>query len=44
MDNVKCTWCGFDGLVQFGEETCPDCKQEGFLAWKEGQPQEVSEG
>lgn len=40
-DNVKCCNCGFDGLVNFGEEICPQCEKEGFLAWKEGEPQEV---
>lgn len=41
MDNVKCCNCEFDGLVDFGEEQCPKCKREGFLSWKDGEPQEV---
>lgn len=41
MDNVRCCNCEFDGLVDVGEEICPQCKEEGFLSWKEGEEQEV---
>lgn len=40
-DNVKCCNCGFDGLVNLGEETCLSCNQERFLSWKDGELQEV---
>jgi len=41
FDNIECVYCGYDGLVNAGEQTCPKCKEHGFLAWKENQPQEV---
>ena len=40
-DNVICCNCEFEGLVDYGSESCPQCKQEGFLAWKDGVEQEV---
>ena len=43
MDNVKCSNCGFDGLVETGSDKCPKCGYEGVLAWKEGEPQEVED-
>jgi len=42
FDNVECVACGYDGLVNLGDEDCPKCKEKGCLKWKEGQPQEVS--
>jgi len=42
FDNILCTNCGYDGLVNLGDETCPKCGEEGDLQWKEGEPQEVS--
>lgn len=42
MDNVKCCNCDFNGLVEFGQEQCPECKFIGALAWKDGEEQEVS--
>jgi len=42
MDNVKCTNCGFDGLVDLGTDICPKCNTEGSLAWKEGEEPEVN--
>jgi len=41
FDNIVCTECGYDGLVNVGEEICPNCKEDGTLAWKKDQPQEV---
>lgn len=41
MDNVKCCNCGFNGLVDIGEEKCPQCQMVGALAWKENEAQEV---
>lgn len=40
-DNVACTNCEYDGLVDIGAEVCPECGAEGTLAWKPGEPQEV---
>ena len=40
-DNVKCTNCGFDGLVERGTDTCPNCGKDGTLSWKDNEPQEV---
>jgi len=40
FDNIICTNCGYDGLVNVGDDSCPDCKEE-CLKWKEEQPQEV---
>jgi RNA polymerase subunit RPABC4/transcription elongation factor Spt4 len=42
MDNVTCLNCRFDGLVEHGEEICPECKIEGCLAWKPDEPQEIN--
>lgn len=42
-DNVKCMNCDFDDLVSTGEETCPQCHEEGYLAWKDEEPQEVDD-
>lgn len=33
FDYVKCTNCGFRGLVSLGSGTCPDCKSDGCLQW-----------
>lgn len=44
MDNVKCSNCGFNGLVETGTDKCPNCGYEGGLAWKENEPQELEEG
>nr|WP_319776021.1 hypothetical protein [uncultured Sphaerochaeta sp.] len=41
MDNVKCSNCGFDGLVETGACTCPICGKEGTLAWKDNEEQEI---
>ncbi len=43
MDNVKCCNCDFNGLVDIGEEKCPQCQMIGVLAWKENEAQEVFE-
>lgn len=32
-DYVKCCNCGFIGLVDIGQEECPECKFSGALAW-----------
>lgn len=40
-DNVKCTNCGFNGLIDNGAEDCPDCAMVGSLAWKDNEEQEV---
>lgn len=40
-DNVFCCNCHFDGLVDIGQEECPECEFEGSLAWKPDEPQEV---
>lgn len=40
-DNVKCCNCSFNGLVDLGEEECPERKESGTLAWKDGELQEV---
>lgn len=40
-DNVKCCNCGFDGLVGFGADECPECSTTGTLAWKDDEPQEL---
>ncbi len=40
-DNIKCTNCGFNGLVSTASEVCPVCKVEGCLSWKENEPQEI---
>jgi len=39
-DNVKCCNCEYDGLVNGGEDVCPECGEE-CLAWKEDEPQEI---
>lgn len=41
MDNVNCMNCGFDGLVDYGADICPECGFDGALAWKDDEPQEV---
>lgn len=41
MDNVKCLNCEFDGLIEYCEERCPQCKKEGALIWKDDEEQEV---
>lgn len=33
MDFVKCNYCEFIGLVDSGEDMCPNCKNEGYLSW-----------
>ena len=40
-DNVRCCNCGFNGLVDKGSDRCSQCKKEGCLAWKDGEPEEV---
>jgi len=40
-DNVTCMNCGYDRPVELGVEKCPSCGFEGYLAWKEGEPQEI---
>jgi hypothetical protein len=42
FDNIRCCNCGYDGLVVFGATICPKCNRDGYLAWKENQPQEIS--
>lgn len=42
-DNVKCANCGWEGLVNCGEEMCPKCEYSGTLMWKEGEPREVED-
>ena len=42
-DHVKCNWCDFVGLVDCGEDTCPSCGEEGFLAWVDENKQEVED-
>lgn len=42
-DNVMCCNCGFNGLIDKGEEKCPKCRFVGALAWKDGEEQEVCE-
>jgi len=42
FDNIKCTNCGYDGLVNTGTEYCPECGKCGVLAWKENEPQEIN--
>lgn len=37
-DYVECMNCGYRGLVDFGEATCPHCKSEGTLAWASDNP------
>jgi len=41
-DFIKCTNCGFIGLVTMGTEICPNCKISGVLAWVDEKHQEVS--
>lgn len=31
MDSVKCSWCGWTGLVETGSDTCLRCGSEGHL-------------
>jgi hypothetical protein len=40
-DNVKCCNCWFNGLVDFGEDECPECGVLGTLSWKDDEHQEV---
>lgn len=42
-DNVFCCNCEFDGLVDIGSDTCPECKFDGALSWKDGEPQEMED-
>lgn len=32
-DRIVCANCGFEGVVERGNETCPECKKTGCLAW-----------
>lgn len=41
VDNVKCCNCDFDGLVERGTDTCPNCGFSGALSWKENEEQEI---
>lgn len=40
-DLVECTWCGAKMVINIGEDICPACHTEGYLAWIDGKPQEV---
>lgn len=40
-DNVKCSNCEFDGLVNIGDDECPKCSGSGCLSWKDGEVKEV---
>ncbi|WPF70258.1 hypothetical protein BCVP_CDS0230 [Bacillus phage BC-VP] len=31
MDKVKCNWCEKESLVNFDEDVCPHCKEDGYL-------------
>ena len=42
FDNIKCCNCGYNGLVNTGEECCPVCGDCCSLSWKEGEPQEIN--
>ena len=42
-DNVKCCNCDFKGLVNTGQDDCPNCNKIGCLSWIEGEPQEIGE-
>ena len=42
-DNVKCTNCGFEGLVGIGQEECPVCMKRGCLMWVDDDKQEVED-
>jgi hypothetical protein len=41
MDLVKCCNCGWKGKVDLGREDCPNCKQIGYLMWKNENEPEV---
>ena len=41
FDNIDCMNCGYDGLVNTGADTCPQCNMSGVLSWKENQPNEI---
>lgn len=42
MDNIICCNCGFNGLVDEGSDICPACNEDGCLAWKDNESQEVN--
>lgn len=42
-DFVKCNNCDFKGLVEIGEDNCPQCKNEGMLSWVDERFQEVDD-
>ena len=42
-DYVKCCNCDFIGTVDRGEDKCPSCNEEGYLAWVDEDMQEVDE-
>lgn len=31
IDYVRCTWCGFEGLVSIEVDICPSCHTRGSL-------------
>jgi len=41
VDNVHCNNCNTDLKVRLGNNTCPKCRKEGSLQWKENEPKEV---
>jgi len=41
-DKIICANCGFEGVVERGNETCPECKKTGCLAWA-SEEQETTE-
>ena len=42
FDNIVCTNCGYDGVVNVGVEKCPACKEDGTLKWKDENDPEVT--
>jgi len=40
-DNIKCSNCGYNGIVEMGENTCVKCGKYGCLAWKENEEKEI---
>jgi DNA modification methylase len=42
-DFIKCNNCDFKGLIEIGEDSCPQCKTEGMLSWVDERFQEVED-
>jgi len=40
-DHVKCNWCDTESFIPIGEEVCPNCNKEGYLAWVDEENPEI---